>query len=156
MLVLFVTSLLISETLSGIMPPVGGFTVRQIHTVSAYWMLVIVAVHLGLRWPMIMGLARSLSGITQPNAARALALRAAAAVIAGMGVWSSFELGLGSKLAMRMTLDWWNFEEAAAGFFLHCLAIVGLWISATHYSMAGIQCRKLGNSLSPVPENLHQ
>lgn len=33
-----------------------------------------------------------------------------------------------------MTLDWWSFEESVAGFFLHCIAIVGLYISATYYA----------------------
>ena len=56
-------------------------------------------------------------------------LRALAAVIAIHGVRSSFALGIGTKLAMQMTLDWWNFEEAVAGFFVHCIAIAGLYIS---------------------------
>lgn len=75
MLALLVTSVLISNALSGIMSAYGGFTVRQIHTLAAYWVLVIVSVHLGLRWPMLMGVARKLSGIAQPNALRTLVLR---------------------------------------------------------------------------------
>lgn len=75
MLALLVTSVLISHALSGVMSPFGGFTVRQIHTLAAYWVLVIVAVHLGLRWPMLMGVARKLARITQPSDARTLVLR---------------------------------------------------------------------------------
>ncbi len=104
----------------------AAVTVRQIHTLAAYWVLVIVAVHLGLRWPMIMGVARNLFGISKPNAIRAWALRLIAVAIAVHGVWSSFELGLGTKLAMQVTLDWWNFEESVAGFFVHSVAIAGL------------------------------
>ncbi|MQB41792.1 DUF4405 domain-containing protein [Rhizobium sp. ICMP 5592] len=142
MLTLLVTSVLISNTLSGIMSPYGGFTVRQIHTLAAYWVLVILAVHLGLRWPMIMDITRNLFGISKPSAVRSFALRAIAIVIAIHGVWSSFELGLGTKLAMHVTLDWWNFEESVAGFFIHCIAIAGLYMFLTYYAMKWLHMRK--------------
>jgi hypothetical protein len=141
MLSLLVTSVLISNTLSGIMSAYGGFTVRQIHTLAAYWVLVIVSIHLGLRWPMIMGVARTLFGISKANVVRTLALRAIAIAIAAHGVWSSFELGLGTKLAMQVTLDWWNFEESVSGFFLHCIAIAGLYMSLTYFAMKWLQHR---------------
>lgn len=139
MLVLLVTSVLISNTLSGVMSAYGGFTVRQIHTLAAYWVLVIVAIHLGLRWPMIMGVARNLIEISKSSAVRTLVLRAATIVIAIHGVWSSFELGLGTKLAMQTTLDWWNFEEAVFGFFFHCIAIAGLYITLTYHAIKWLQ-----------------
>jgi hypothetical protein len=142
MLALLVTSVLISNTLSGFMSAYGGFTVRQIHTLAAYWVLVIVSIHLGLRWPTIMGVARTLLGISRASAVRTTALRAAAVVIAIHGVWSSFELGLGTKLAMQVTLDWWNFEESVAGFFVHCIAIAGLYMALTYYVAKCLQRRK--------------
>lgn len=141
MLALLVTSVLISNALSGVMSAYGGFTVRQIHTLAAYWVLVIVAIHLGLRWPMIMGVARKLTGISQPNAMRALGLRVIAVLIAIHGVWSSFELAIGTKLSMQMTLDWWSFEESVAGFFIHCIAIAGLYMFLTYYAMNWVQGR---------------
>lgn len=134
-LALLVTSVLISNALSPLLPPWGGFTVRQIHTLAAYWVLVIVAVHLGLRWPMLMGIARNLFGLRQPNVRRTLVLRAIALGVALHGVWSCSVLGLGGKLSMRMTLDWWNFEETVAGFFVHCVAAVGLVIAITYYGL---------------------
>ncbi|WP_455153302.1 DUF4405 domain-containing protein [Bradyrhizobium cenepequi] len=157
MAALLVTSVLISNTLSGFMSPFGGFTARQIHTLAAYWVLVIVAVHLGLRWPVIMGVARNLFGIAKPNAVRAWALRLVAVAIAVHGVWSSFALAIGTKLTMQMTLDWWNFEESVAGFFVHCVAIAGLYICLTYYAMKWLQARKRGTrSAAAIPENVHQ
>lgn len=139
MLALLVTSILISKALSGFMPAYGAFTVREIHILAAYWVLVIVAVHLGLRWPLLMGVARSLAGISRPSRVRTLALRIVTAAIAIHGVWSASELGLGTKLAMRMTLDWWNFEESVSGFFVHCGAVAGLIMALTYYAMMGIE-----------------
>lgn len=141
-LVLLGTSVLISKTLSPMLPPWSGFTVRQIHTLAAYWVLVIVAIHLGLRWPMLMGVARNLFGIRKPNALRTLALRMIASGVALYGVWSSAVLGLQGKLLMQMTLDWWNFEESVAGFFAHCVAVAGLFTFLTYYVMTWVQHRR--------------
>ena len=154
---LLVTSVLISNALSDVMSPYAGFTVRQIHTLAAYWVLVIVSIHLGLRWPILMSVARKLTGISQPNAIRALVLRVIAFVIALYGVWSSFELAIGTKLSMQMTLDWWNFEESVVGFFIHCIAIVGLYISLTYYAMKWLQQSKhKSTSTAPIPEKVRQ
>lgn len=148
MLALLVTSVLISNALSGVLSAYGGFTVRQIHTLAAYWVLVIISVHLGLRWPMLMGIARALTGISKPNAMRTLALRVIAVGLAIHGIWSSFELAIGTKLSMQMTLDWWNFEESVAGFFIHCIAIAGLYICLTYYAMKWVHGRKRSNAHS--------
>ena len=86
---LLVTSVLISNTLSGFMSPYGGFTARQLHTLAAYWVLLLVAIHLGLRWPTVMGVARNLLGLTEASPARTFALRAATAMIAVHGVLST-------------------------------------------------------------------
>jgi len=131
----------ISNTLSDFMSAFGGFTVRQIHTLAAYWALVIVSVHLGLRWPMIMGVARTFFGISRPSAARSWALRLIAGAVAIHGVWSLFVLGMGTKLTMQVTLDWWNFEDSVASFFVHCIAIAGLSMFLTYYATMWTQHR---------------
>jgi hypothetical protein len=135
MLTLVATSILISHALAPLLPAWGGFTAKQLHAFAAYWVLIIVAIHLGLRWPMLMGFARNLLGIRQPNVARTVLLRLAAFGVLIHGIWSAGELGLASKLSMQMTLDWWNFEEAAAGFFVHCVAVIGGIITATYYGV---------------------
>ncbi|MBN9467308.1 MAG: DUF4405 domain-containing protein [Bosea sp.] len=148
MLALLATSILISNALASFLPPWGGFTARQIHTVAAYWVLVIVAVHLGLRWPMLIGLARFAFGVRGTSPIRTLILRALAGAMAVYGVWSSLALGLGMKLTMQMSLDWWNFEESVAGFFIHAGAIAGLVMSGTYYAMKLIEFARRGRRRS--------
>jgi hypothetical protein len=153
MVALLVTSVLISNALSPFLPPWGGFTVRQIHTLAAYWVLIIVAIHLGLRWPMLMAVARNLLGIRTPSALRTLVLRVVALAIALHGVWSCTVLGLSGKLSMQMTLDWWNFEESVAGFFAHCAAIAGLVMVVTYYGLKLVQRAQPSTSrTTPVAE----
>lgn len=157
MLVLLVTSVLISNALSSIMSAYGGFTVRQIHIAASYWAVVLVSIHLGLRWPMLMGIARGWFGITRPSTVRTWSLRIVAAFIAAYGIWSSSVQALGTKLSMQMTLDWWNFEEAVASFFLHWLAIAGLFIALTYYTKLGLAVvSRVRTSRSPVAKHVDQ
>lgn len=54
MLALLVTSLLISRSVFGFLQLSGGYIARQIHGLAAYWALIIVSVHVGIGWSMIM------------------------------------------------------------------------------------------------------
>jgi hypothetical protein len=44
-------------------------------------------------------------------------------------------LGIDDRLAMRMSLDWWDFDAGALGFFAHCGAVAGLLIAASHFGV---------------------
>jgi hypothetical protein len=139
MLALVWSSVLISQTVFSFLAPEGGFTTRQIHALAAHWVLILVAIHLGVRWTRVMHAARSAFNLDEGNLVRAVALRMVAVAIAGYGLQSTFALEVGSKLTMQMSLEWWDFEASAAGFFLHWGAIMGLYVFLTHYTLAGMQ-----------------
>lgn len=63
---------------------------------------------------------------------RTFVLRATAAAIAAYGIHSLNVLDIGSKLFMRMTFEFWDFETSAPAFFLHHVAIVGLCALLSH------------------------
>jgi hypothetical protein len=95
----------------------------------------VVAVHLGLRWPLLMAVSRSVFGIAGTNALRTVVLRTIAIGISAQGLCSMLALNVHDRLLFRISLDWWNFEESVVAFFGHCLAIAGLWACTTHYAM---------------------
>ncbi|MBX6317003.1 MULTISPECIES: DUF4405 domain-containing protein [Pseudomonadota] len=146
MLGLLATSLVISETLFADLRLDDDFTVRRIHAGVAYWLLIVVAIHIGLRWPLLMAVARKLLHIEAANAVRTTVLRLLAVGIAAQGVCSALALNLRSRLLFQISLDWWNFEESAEGFFGHCMAVAGLCIFVTHYMMLWLRYRKRTNS----------
>lgn len=139
MLIMLGTSLLISRDLFWFTSIDGGFTVREFHMFAGYWTLLIVAVHLGTRWTVVMNTVRSTLGLTSTNAVRTLVLRIIAFAIAVWGVKSSFDMTFGSKLMLSYSLDMWDFNESSLGFFLNYLAIVGLYAVVTHYVLAFIK-----------------
>jgi hypothetical protein len=133
MLLLLATSAMITNALPDWLPSGPAFTARQAHVLAAYWAFVAVAIHLGLRWPLIMGIARRLLGIGQLSRWRTFGLRLVTVGIAIQGVLSFHALGLGARLTMQVSLDWWDFEAAVLGFFLHCIAVAGMLIAVSHY-----------------------
>jgi hypothetical protein len=142
MLVLLVTSLMISRSVFSFLPISGGFTTRQIHILVAWWALIIVSLHLGMRWSMLMNVARNLFGVKTKGTVRTVVLRVIAAAIAILGIRSSFELGMWSKLTAELTIDFWDFNESTVGFFGHLVAIAGLYMSLAHYGFKWLQERK--------------
>lgn len=145
MLVLLATSLMISRTVFSFLQLGGGFTPRQAHTFAAYWCVALVAIHLGIRWERVMNVIRSAFNITRKNSARTLVLRLAAAAVAVHGAYSSAVMGVGGKLALQMSLDGWDFDAAAPGFFIHWLSIAGLHVFLTHSFLLLLAWRRTGH-----------
>lgn len=139
MLVLLVTSVMVSQAVFGFLAIDDNFTARQIHAFAAYWALVLMAIHIGIRWGRVMNAVRNALGLSADNRWRALALRLIAGVLALYGLQSAVALGVGPKLTLQMRLEWWDFEVATAGFFLACLSFIALVAGLSHYGFAGLQ-----------------
>lgn len=135
MAVMLVTSFLVSRDLFPFTALSGAFAVREIHMFAGYWVLLIIAVHLGTRWGVVMNTVSSFLGLTSRNAARIIGLRAAVIGTALWGVKSSFEMAFGAKLMLTYSLDMWDFNESTLGFFINYASIVGLYAAATHYGL---------------------
>lgn len=138
MVALLTTSILISQSLFGFFA-VGGPTARDIHILAAYWALIIVSIHLGLHWSIVMNVTRSLLQINDTRPLRTALLRLASAGITAGGVYSCLELDIGSRLLLIPTMQFWDFSEDAAGFFLRVGTIVGLCAALGHYGVMAIQ-----------------
>ncbi|SFB34385.1 protein of unknown function [Rhizobium sp. NFR07] len=135
MTIMLVTSVLISRELFPFAALDGAFAVREIHMFAAYWVLLIIAIHLGTRWQVVMNACREIVGLSERNAFRTGALRMVTLVIIAWGVRSSFEMTFGSKLMLSYSLDMWDFNESTLGFFLNYGSIVGLFAATVHYGL---------------------
>jgi hypothetical protein len=139
MLTLLVTSIVISQAVFSFLPLSSSVAARRIHTMVGYLALLIVSVHLGLHWTMIMGVVRRLLNITDENRARTLALRGLSVGFVVCGIWSLLIVNIGSKLTMQFSMEFWDFQSATAAFFLHHAAIIGLGAVVGHYGLLVLQ-----------------
>lgn len=142
MVTLLITSVIISQAVFSFLPLSSTVSARQIHTMVGYLALLIVSVHLGLHWTMIMGVARRLLGISTENHFRTAMLRVLATGIAACGIRSLIEVNVGSKLLMHVSMEFWDFQSATLAFFGHHSAIIGLGAFIGHYGSIALQFRR--------------
>jgi hypothetical protein len=142
MLVLLVTSIVISKSVFSFLPIPDSIYLRDVHWFAAYWVMIIVGVHLGLHWARVMAMLRSSLGVSQQNTIRTLMLRIIALLIAGFGAWSFSVLGVWTKLTFNYSLDFWDFTASVTPFFGHWLGVTALPAVITYYLMASLRSRR--------------
>jgi hypothetical protein len=108
---------------------------RQIHTTAAYWGLIMIAVHTGLHWEMILNAFRKMARISRENHTRKTILRVIAFAFISFGVWSSFDRDMLSKLFLGFSFDYWPEERPAFLFFVVNFSIMGIYVSITYYAL---------------------
>ncbi|MDE7309776.1 MAG: DUF4405 domain-containing protein [Lachnospiraceae bacterium] len=109
----------------------GRAFARNLHMLSAYWGFVFMSLHLGIHWGMIMGIARKLA--KKPSEVRKWILRAAAALIAGYGVYAFIERNIGSYMLLQNQFVFFDFEEPFILFLFDYITVMGLFTVTGYY-----------------------
>lgn len=139
MLGLMVSGIILSREVFAFLPISGGFALaRSLHIVSAFWGFVLMSLHLGLHWNMVLGLARKAAGTTASKPVRIL-LRIIAAFIAGYGLYAFIKNQFLSYMFLKAHFVFFDFERPALLFFTDYIAIMGLFGFLGHYISKGIQ-----------------
>jgi hypothetical protein len=134
MAALMTSGLLLSRVAFPVNPP-GGMFARQLHAVAAYWGFILIAIHVGMHWGMIINVMGKMRGGFGTSRIRTTTLRVLAALVFACGMAASFDRGMGAKLFLGFSFDYWDPNRPAILFFSANLAIMGLYIGATHYIM---------------------
>lgn len=135
MTVLVLTSIIISKSVFPFLPIPDNIYMRDVHWFSAYWVMIIVGIHVGLHWTRVMGTTRTSLRLSPSGRIRTLWLRIAALLVAAFGVWSFLVLGVWAKLTFTYSLDFWDFTASVTPFFGHWLGVISLPAVLTHYGM---------------------
>lgn len=112
---------------------IDGERARQLHSLAAYWSLVLVGVHIGLHWDMIVAAARKRLNFGNPRKRALLLNRMLVCAVLGFGVWASFERDMGSKLFLGFSFDYWPADQPLALFYVCHLTIMGNYVFVAHY-----------------------
>lgn len=98
---------------------------RQAHLLCSYWGFLLMSLHLGLHWSMVLTAARRFS---KPQWLRWLGWLTAA-----YGVYALWKRGLPEYLFLRTHFAFFDYEEPVLFFFADYLAIMGLFIFCGYY-----------------------
>ena len=140
-LLLFLT--MIGQMISGIMlsrhvfaflPIDGGMSfARLLHMVAAYWGFVLMALHLGLHWNMVLGrLGRGLR-IIQSSRIKNITAKTVGIIIAFYGSYVFVRRDLLTYMFLRTQFVFMDFGESVFLFYLDYLAMMGCFIFIAHY-----------------------
>ena len=109
----------------------GGAFARKIHMVSAYCGFVLMSLHLGFHWSMMMGMARRIIK-ELPSAGRWM-LRGIAALVAGYGVYAFIRREIGHYMFLQNPYVFFDFEEPLIFFLVDYMAVMALFVWVSHY-----------------------
>ena len=139
MLALLFTSLLISRTVFESLRLENDDLARQIHASAAYWVMLVAAIHIGFRWQKVLHMAKTGFKLAGFGRMQVLAMRVTLLALIAQGIASVPQLDITPKLAFQMSLEWWDFGESTAGFFLAWLSLTTLIAALTHYSLTRLR-----------------
>lgn len=139
MLGLMVSGIILSREVFAFLPISGGIALaRSLHVLSAFWGFVLMALHLGLHWNMILGMVRKATGPVSSKAMRVI-LRIVAVLIAGYGLYAFLKNQFLSYMFLTSTFVFFDFERPVLLFFVEYIAIMGMFIFLAHYASKGVQ-----------------
>lgn len=124
--------------------PSGGMALaRRLHILGAYWGFLLMSLHLGLHWNMILGIARKATRVKSRSKARSIAAFVIALVIAGYGIQALIGRDFVTYLFLRSEFVFLDYSESKILFYMDYLALMGLCIFVAHYSVKLLQkCKK--------------
>lgn len=133
-----ISGVILSRHVLSFLPIKGGRSfARNLHMISAYWGFVLMSIHLGLHWSMMMGMAKKL--FPKPSAVRKWICRILALVVAGYGIYAFIKRDIGDYMLLRSHFVFFDYGEPLVFFYLDYVAVMGLFIFIGHYVCAGIR-----------------
>ena len=129
MLALIVSGVMMSRHVFAFLGLRGSMALaRQMHLAGSYWGFLLMSMHLGLHWNMIMGMARKIAKQKMPSPLRVLT-----AGIAVYGLWAFIRRDFPTYLFLKSHFVFFNFSEPAQLFILDYLTIMGLFAAVSYY-----------------------
>ena len=127
-----VSGIILSRHVLSFLPISGGRAfARKLHMLASYWGLVLMSLHLGLHWSMMMGMARK--SVKTASPVRTWVLRILALAIAGSGALAFVKREIGGYMLLKTQFVFFDFEEPLILFLLDYVAVMGLFVFLGHY-----------------------
>lgn len=123
--------------------PVRGFRslARTLHLPCSYWGFVLMSLHLGLHWGMMMSILHLKAGNDASGIGTGIR-RVAAVLIALYGVIAFIRNNILSYLLLRTHFVFLDFEQPLALFFAEYLAMMGLLVFIAYYAGRFLQRKR--------------
>ncbi len=133
-----ISGVILSREVFRFLPVSGGIALaRPLHILSAYWGFVLMALHLGLHWNVILGRIRKAAGPVSSSKVK-MALRIAGGAVALYGIYGFVKNQFFDYLFLRSSFVFFDFEQPLFFFFTEYMAIMELFVFLAYYGEKGL------------------
>lgn len=133
MLVLAYSGIVMSRYVFSNLPVNGRMaTARVMHLAGSYWGFVLMSIHLGLHWGMVVNMFHRLSG-GKKTVALSWVSHLITVLIAGFGAVCFYQADILSYMFLKVEFAFLDYEKSAALILLEYMAMMGLWVFITYY-----------------------
>ena len=128
------SGIVMSRYVFDFLPSIGGMSLaRRLHILGAYWGFLLMNLHLGLHWNMILGMSRKAIDIRNKSKIRSTIALLAGSVVAGYGVQSFIRRDFPIYLLLKSEFVFFDYNESKILFTIDYLSLMGLCIFIAHY-----------------------
>ena len=115
--------------------PIGGgmSLARRLHILGSHWGFVLMSVHLGLHWNMVIGMANKNTGRKSLPRIRQVGFFLAGLLIAAYGLYAFVKRDFLTYMLLQTEFVFMDFSESKILFYLDYLALMGLCVFVSHY-----------------------
>ena len=103
-------------------------TARLVHLAAAYWLFILISVHIGLHWKIILNFAQK--KFTIGKLAQALGI-----IFAAYGLYALINRQFFDYMFLKSEFVFFNFSEPVIFFLVDCAAIMALFIFTVDFFM---------------------
>lgn len=133
MLIQAYSGIVLSRYLFAALPINGGMaTARVLHLAGSYWSFVLMSIHLGLHWNMILGIFYQKSNGKTP-VVLVWILRLLAVETAVYGAISFYKANIISYLFLQVEFAFMDYEKSGALILLEYFAMMSFWALLSYY-----------------------
>ncbi|MCI6261008.1 MAG: DUF4405 domain-containing protein [Pyramidobacter sp.] len=137
---IMVTGVMISGTVFAFLDITRGVGVaRSLHLAASYWGMVLMSVHIGLHWSMVMGMTRAVFGVKGHRGAAAWLSRLTAAALAVCGARAFGRVDAWGFLTLRSQFAFFDETQSDLAVLFGYFSIMALFIFLSHYAGKGLQ-----------------
>ena len=120
------SGIIISRYVFAFLPKHGGYEMAEkLHMLCAYWGFVLMSLHLGIHWNMLLTMARKK---LRPNKVRTWTLLIIGYLFAAYGVVAFVRRDVGLYLLLKSHFVFFDYSEPLVLFLLDYLAVMGLFV----------------------------
>jgi len=137
---LMISGIMMSRHVFSFLPINDGMSfARKLHMLSAYWGLMLMSLHLGLHWKMIIGIVHKSLGVQSAPYRYKAVLRLIAILIAAYGVYAFVKNDIASYLLLKNEFAFFDSEQSAMLFFAEYLSMMELFACVAYYFLMLLQ-----------------